>query len=167
MNGDEEARGGPSDSSSDNLGEELSPRSRRIRNPNEQAKRRRTREGKTDGERQTDREDRMRERETEKERMSGRKRSRPAGHADDTSIHGSTTSNPFLAPPPPSLLPLLPLRPPPPSPPLTLLPRPSARSPPSVSLPALHLRKPHALCPSIRHRLHLPPPYPPPSPFLD
>jgi len=157
-----ERAGGSSESSSDKLGEELSPRIRRIRGPDETAEPRRTREGKTEGKREREGERGSeggrrigRERETEKERMSGRKRSRPAGHADDTSIHGST---PLPAPPPAGLLPLFPLHPPSPSLPPTPVPRPPVRSSPSSSLPALHLRKPHALCPSIRRRLHLPSP---------
>lgn len=134
----------------------MSPRSRRIRNPNERAKRRWTRNGKTEGERKRDREDRVRkgDREREDVRAQALATCWTRGRHIDPRFHNL---HPLLRPATPGLLPLLPPRSP--SPPPTSRPRP-ARSPPSSSHPVLYLRKPHALCPSIRRRLHLPPPYP-------
>lgn len=158
-----------SESSSDKLGEELSPRSQRIRELDEQAKRRKTREGKREGERKVDREDKKRKRVRGREDVRAQALATrwTRGRHIDPRFHNL---HPFLASPPLILLPLLPFRPsPPPSPPPpTPLPRPPARYRPLHPLslcstfgnPTLFV--PPSAVVSIPH-----PPYPPPSPFLD
>lgn len=133
------------ESPSDKLGEELSPRSRRIRDP-------RTGE-RNDGGRERDERQRERKRKRERERQRPRKRGCQGASARDPL--DTRTTHRSTVPQPPSLsrpanrrgfrcryfLSVRHLLPPPP-------PLPRSRS--SSSLPALHLRKPHALCPSIR-----------------
>lgn len=140
--------------SSDKLGEELSPRSRRIRDHEQTLN-----GGK--------REDRV-ERDIEIEREGERKRRRQSASArdplDTRATHRSTVPQPLpstrILPPSPVLLP------PPSSSPLPSPPLPLDRPP--HPLLTLLLREPLMLCPSIRRRLHpLSPLHPPQSPFLD